>query len=372
MPRLRSQREGEELTTNGRLIPFSFWPAIRSNRWALQRRLYVRDPWATLFEAVYRSTIPKRKIDEALSYLDQAEAFYEAGTEISGRMSVKPLLLYYSIMNLAKCMIAVRRTGLDLSHAQHGLTATRLHQRAILGDAVGIRTSPNRVNVFSELMTILDGHAPTLRNLQVRHLLPQILPAHRLWAYASGRKEQFINVAPRAFHDATTRKAWLSVYVDRGELAYMGLGVNKFIAAAGLPGHWEQVQGSQDDAHWIILEQLDDTSYIGRPLDCATDLFRSIRPALWSVVTTTGPHRKYYLNIDTGLGAHRLPQWSSVYILFFYFSDLTRYRPVHFDRFLESKYGPQTESFLDECPSQFLVLMASELLQREVAPADLA
>lgn len=148
--------------------------------------------------------------------------------------------------------------------------------------------------------------------------------------------------------------------------------MNTFIAAAGLPGHWEQVQGSPDDGHSIILEQLNDTTYIGRPLDCVTDLFRSIRSALWSVVTTTGQHRKYYLNADSRLGTRRLPQWASVYILFFYFSDLTRYRPVHFGRFLESKYGPQTESFLDECPSQFLFLMASELLQREVAPADLA
>ncbi len=51
---------------------------------------------------------------------------------------------------------------------------------------------------------------------------------------------------------------------------------------------------------------------------------------------------------------------------------VTRYRPLHFDRFLESKYGPQVESILDECPSQFLYLMASELLEREVAPAALA
>jgi len=51
---------------------------------------------------------------------------------------------------------------------------------------------------------------------------------------------------------------------------------------------------------------------------------------------------------------------------------LTRYRSVQFDCFLEGKYGPQIESFLDECPSQFLFLMVSELLQHEVAPADLA
>lgn len=371
MARLRSQRQGEELTTNGKLIPFSFWPAIRSTRWALQRRLYVRDPWATLFEAVYRSSIPKSRIDEALSYLDQAEEYYNAGTQVGGRMSVKPLLLYYSILNLSKCMIAVRRPGLDLSHAMHGLTAARPRPRAILGDEVGVRTSATRVNIFSELMTILEGHAPALRNLQVRHLLPQILPGHRLWTYACGRKEQFVSVKIKALHDPARRAAWLSIYVERGELAYLGLGVRKFVAASGLPGLWEQVQDPAGD-HSVVLEQMDEKTYAGRPLDCVTELFRSVRSALWSVVTTTDPHRKFYLNCDSGLGTHRLPQWSSVYVLFFYLSDLTRYRPVQFDRFLECKYGPQIESFLDECPSQFLFLMASELLRREVAPANLA
>lgn len=371
MPRVRTPKFGEEISTNKTLIPFSFWPAIHSTRWALQRRLYVKDPWATLFEAVYRSPVSKARTDESLSYLDQAEEFYNSGTQVGGRMSVRPLLLYYSILNLAKCLIAVRNPTLDLSHARHGLTATRPHPRAILGDKIGIRNAPNNVNIFSELMTILDGHAPHLRDLQVRHLLPQILPGHRLWTYACGRKEQFLNINIKGFCDSDRHAAWLRIYADRGELAYLGHGVGSLISSSGLPGQWEQVQPEEAD-RTVVIEQSREIAYVGRPLDCVTDLFRSIRSSLWSVVTTTGAHRKYYLNCDEGLGNHRLPQWSSVYVLFFYLSDLTRYRPVQFDRLLEGRYGPQIESFLAECPSQFLFLMASELLQREVAPADLA
>ena len=371
MGRPRLQRSGEELSTKGATIPYSFWPAIRSKRWALQRRLYVKDPWATLFEAVYRSDISEARNREALSYLDQAEAYYNAGTEARGRMSVRPLLLYYSIMNLAKCMIAARNPALDLSHAYHGLTATRPKPRAMLGDVIGIKTSHTNVNVFSELMTIIDGHAPSFKDLQVRHLLPQILPGHRLWTYACGRKEQFVRVRIRGFHDPDRKSAWLRIYIERGEFRYLGKSLKKFLGDTKLPGKWEQVEDPADqDA--VVLEQNDETTYVGRPLDCATDLYRAVRPAVWSVVTATYPYRAYYLNCDSGLGSHRLPQWSSTYVLFFYLSDLTRYRPVQFDRFLEDKYGPQIESFLDECPSQFLFLMASELLQREVAPADLA
>jgi hypothetical protein len=61
-----------------------------------------------------------------------------------------------------------------------------------------------------------------------------------------------------------------------------------------------------------------------------------------------------------------------MYILFYYLSDLTRYRPHLFDRFVAMKYGPQIETILDECPRQFLYLMASELLERDVAPAGIA
>jgi hypothetical protein len=268
-------------------------------------------------------------------------------------------------------MIAARKPALDLSHARHGLTATRPLQRAVLGDEIGIKTSATTVNVFSELMSLLDGYSPTFSNLQVRHLLPQILPGHRLWTYACGRKEQFINVDISSSYDSNACEAWLNISVDRGELAYLGRSVKQLISDSGLPGRWDQVQVTGENQS-ILVEQVKGIAYRGRPLDCVQQLFRSIRSALWSVVTTTYPHRKYYLSCDKSLDAHRLPQWASVYVLFYYLSDLTRYRPVHFDRFVEGKYGPQIESILDECPRQFLFLMASELLEREVAPAALA
>jgi len=370
MPRPRQPRKGEPLTTNGILIPYSFWPAKQARRWKLQRRLYVKDPWATLFEAIYRSKTPKARVDEALSYLDQAEQYFNAGIQTGCRLNVKPVLLYYSVLNLAKALMAVRRPQLELSHAYHGLSATREGQRAILGDEIRVMTSTTRVNIFSEVMQLLDRRNPTFGSLNVRHLLPQILPAHRLWTYACGKKEQFIAIEIAAMHNPVALKAWLVLRIDRGELSYLGKSVRSLIASSGLRGSWEQVNSENQDV--ILIEQRGTEGYSHRPLDCVQKLFGTLRPALWSVVTSVYPHRKYYLNLDSKLGPRRLPQWAAMYVLFYYLSDLTRYRPVHFDRFLEGKYGPQIESILDECPRQFLYLMASELLEREVAPAALA
>jgi hypothetical protein len=194
-----------------------------------------------------------------------------------------------------------------------------------LGDVIRVSTSTKYVNVFPEVMRLLTGRLPAFGKLEVRHLLPQILPAHRLWAYASGRREQFINVEIVARHDETARQAWLTLALEKGELDYLGQSVTALIRSARLPGAWKQVKSPR--VSHVLIQQVTTTKYIHRPIDCVQKLFAAPRPVLWSAVTSVYPHRKYYLNVDSGLGPRRLPQWASMYILFFYFSDLTRYRP---------------------------------------------
>src|SRR5712692_1244320 len=99
MARLQRAREGEPLRVRGLAVPYSFWPARKTTRWKMQRRLYVRDPWAVLNEAVYRAEGCKGKNREAaLAYIEQAEEYFNTGTE-GKRPAVKPVLLYYSMLN---------------------------------------------------------------------------------------------------------------------------------------------------------------------------------------------------------------------------------------------------------------------------------
>ncbi len=105
---------------------------------------------------------------------------------------------------------------------------------------------------------MLEGRSLTLRSVQVRHLLPQILPAHRLWTYASDKNEQFISVDITPLYDALSQQAWLVFRVDKGELAHVGKTVTGLIKSAGLPGLWEQVQADSPGA--ILIEQLSSVS----------------------------------------------------------------------------------------------------------------
>jgi hypothetical protein len=51
----------------------------------------------------------------------------------------------------------------------------------------------------------------------------------------------------------------------------------------------------------------------------------------------------------------------------FFLGYVTRYFPGDFENFRESKYGPFFDTFISESPMQFLYLMASDILGREVS-----
>jgi hypothetical protein len=369
MAKLRIARKGKLLRVRDLTVPYSFWPARKTTRWKLQRRLYVRDPWAILNEAVYRSKgVTHKDRDEALAYIEQAEEYFNAGTQ-GERPAVKPVLLYYSMLNLAKCLIKIRTPQLNMSQARHGLSVKHGSGWAILGDQVSVKSSIRFVNIFEELMKALEG-ASTTFDVAVRELLPQIVPGHRLWTYACQKNEKFLAVEVECFVNATKERAWLRLKFDRGELHHILTSVDKLIKRTHLPGKWRQVH-NEDGEDFILLEQRTASKYQHRPIDIIQDLFQQLRPVLWYTVTSSKPHRKYYVFVESHTGKRRLPQWAAMYILFYYLSDLTRYRPQLFDRFVANKYGPLIENALDECPRQFLYVMASELLRRDVAPAGI-
>ncbi len=368
MPRLKEPRKGKSLRVRELTVPYSFWPARKTTRWMMQRRLYVRDPWAILNEAVYRTKgLKARDKDEALAYIAQAEEYFNAGIQ-GGRRSVKPLLLYYSMLNLAKCFIKTRNPSLEMSRARHGLSVEHKGEWAVLGDIVSVKSSTKFVNVFEELMRALEGVGPTFTEIAVRELLPQIVPGHRLWTYASQKHEKFLAVEVECFVNLNKKRSWLRLKFDRGEVRYTLSSIQQLIRDVHLPGQWRQVNS---DSRTVLLEQRKLSKIDQRPIDSVQKLFQQLRTAVWYTVTSAKPHRKYYVFIEPHAGRNRLPQWASMYILFYYLSDVTRYRPQLFDRFLQLNYGPQIENVLDECPRQFLYMMASELLQRDVAPAGI-
>lgn len=49
-----------------------------------------------------------------------------------------------------------------------------------------------------------------------------------------------------------------------------------------------------------------------------------------------------------------LPQLLSMYAVVFFLGSITRHYPEHFERIVDSSYGPLVEGLLNEVPLQFL------------------
>jgi hypothetical protein len=99
-------------------------------------------------------------------------------------------------------------------------------------------------------------------------------------------------------------------------------------------------------------------------------LVATLRHKLWRTVLATPPYRKYYLYAaPPEEHLQVLPQILSIYAITYYLGSITRYRPHHFDAILSSSFGPFIEAFLNDQPSQFIYLMASEFAEKEVTKA---
>src|SRR5690606_2242709 len=109
---------------DGRLIkkrPGAF-PLFADGR---QTTVVTADAWSFLRQlAVER--LPRVRESRALAYLDQAQDFYEAAA--NPRLGSKPLLYYYSFLNLAKAGLVVSSVPLP-AKAMHGISDPQVNQR---------------------------------------------------------------------------------------------------------------------------------------------------------------------------------------------------------------------------------------------------
>jgi hypothetical protein len=285
----------------------------------------------------------------------------------------RPLLFYYSFMNLAKafCLSAGPRN--TFAAATHGLRERLRAPRRELLDAYleAEQSTAGRLSNFDELLRAVSGVGLTSRvNLRLPALLPQVVAGHRLWADAVGKRERFISVHSLDFmYTEQPRRVWLSLSIFADDLTRLGVSHRRLLAESGLRDVFSEVRTTEsvDGRRLLRFEQITPVPYVDYPADCVHLVVAGIRMNLWTAVGSASPYRHYYLYLSPPRERRaRLPQLLSIYAIFFYLGSITRYRPHHFDKILASVYGPRVEEFITGQPNQFVYMMASEFVRREV------
>jgi hypothetical protein len=217
-------------------------------------------------------------------------------------------------------------------------------------------------------MKLLDGNPAALSppGLRLGYLLPQILPGHRLWCYATNRTERFTTIEDvELLHSPATKQVWFNLYLNENDLERLKLSDARVLSQADL-GDFE-ISGEAPNK-LICFQQRHPDRYSSNPAEALVEIVRKVRNKIWETVKTASPYRKPYVYCSPPQErAARLPQTLSIYLLMYFLGSVTRYTPGQFEDLLESKYGPFFETFVSESPMQFLYLMASETLGREVS-----
>lgn len=376
--RLPAARLGERVKVNKKLIPFSFWPTKVTSKGnaSLQTLLFSLDPWAIIDLAI-KNDCPSASKSEAIACLRQARDFYESATEV-GKVSAKPLSLYYCFMNLVKAFCLTRGTQITFDKAQHGLSEKLRPQNRELTDAyLQAFSSPNNAGVlqnFSEFMNALTGsQLPNQQDFDLTVLLPQILPGHRLWSFAANKAERFIAVHDiRPMVNKSSRELWLNLYFVTDDLSRVGVKHGDFLTQSNLASSFQQVaytKSNLEERALLCFEQINPLiSQTTKYANSLQQLFDTVRPNLWTTVSTTPPYRRHYVYLRPATEANQvIHQLLSIYSIAYYLGSITRYRPHHFPLVTDSNFGPRIQDFVIGQPLQFLYLIASEFAKREIA-----
>lgn len=313
---------------------------------------------------------------QAAAFLDQAKNFYEIASS-SHLSPTKPLLFYYSFLNLVKPLALVKGIQSTYGRAVHGLTeSTPIGGKEFHDSEVTVTWKGSSPRLFNDLKVTATGKAdPKGRVYTLKNVMPQLVPGHRVWCAATGSAERFVEIQRAEFRfNEVTKEVWLELSIFSDDLTRFGITRTRLLSESGLGQLFREVSPVEavGDRTLVKFEQIRTVKYTGRPSDKVAELVKVLKPYLWFSVMTIPPFRKSYLYLcPPAEKKDMLSQVMSIYLVFFYLGSVTRYRPNLFQEIFESKHGSHLEEVILNLPQQFLYLIASEFSEREVVHAPL-
>jgi len=351
---------------NGRILEdapsgFAVWFSRR------QPRIVTADIWE-FFAHLIGQRLEGPRQTEAYAYVDQARDFFDTATNC--RIGSKPLLYYYSFLNLAKMTLALRGVPLPIG-AFHGITESRRNtERQRLrfeGQFVRMQAaSPDRSRVFTEFVRLFGGRVGSGREYRIRDLLGQIPSIHRTFTRVTGRRSAFVPIKEtRVLHDGS--QIWVRLILDGQDKD-----VKETLPRVRRRRAFQRVlrrvtpdaDGTQKGHVWFESEAI--AGRRGAGIDQA---MRKVAASLKTVgirtlLTVSGEGYRCYF--WTGEPREALPLLPAGYAVMFYLGSITRYRPNEFDTVISGGHSWLVHEFLATQPLQFCYGLASYLAGTDV------
>ena len=321
-------------------------------------RVVTSDVWSYLKHTI-SDQLPAKKSQIASSFVDQAYEFFEAGS--NPQLHSRPLLFYYSFLNLAKALVLT--DGTELSPApKHGISDPQVNRKEKLQFKTQVvrivKCAHDHSKVFPELVKTLGGKVTDPIDFKVLDLLGQVPSIHRTYCRVTNSAPKFLPIKKiQLMRDSEHVWARCSLQKDDrdvkstiGDLRKCDLFKHTF----------DQVESNDKNEIWFESGYLPGST---RAADQAIVSLSSIvaNIGVWPILTSHG-NRLYFSSIPEG---QRLPALASIYAVVFYLGSLTRYKPYDYVK-ITNKYAWLIGEFLNTQPAQFLYGLASHMAGVEV------
>ena len=169
--------------------------------------------------------------------------------------------------------------------------------------------------------------------------------------------------------DASSRQLWLRLILFAEDLSRLSITHQRFLGESRLGTLFREVRYDQTAGQksLVCFEQIQPLPCTQHPLDHLNGLAATMNSLLWVTVSTVSPYRRYYAYLCPPAEQTSLVlQLLSIYAVTYYLGSITRYRPHHYDKIMASAWGARVNDFVTGQPAQFLYLMASQFVRRDV------
>ena len=311
-----------------------------------ERKLIISDIWA-FWDYVIKKKNRNKKFLQSL--LEQAKNFYVAAEQAP--LKSKPLLFYYSFLNLSKIALSFEYGYTDTNDYRHGISERNNQTFRTSDITLQPISRPGRVEVASELYELFYGQTINAKTtINLKDLLSHCVGVHRAYSEIYRIPEIFCKLSEIEYYrNGMTIGFKALIQCSDAELTELQ---NRGYTT-------ETVEGRH-----FLKEELLTTRYNPAREDYYNLSQKIINKGIWYYIGNKG--HIMYLSTKQD---HRYPTEMTIYWTIFYLGSITRYRPNLFDEIFSDTEQWLVGEFLATQPKQFLYLSTAKMLGQKVLKA---
>ena len=291
---------------------------------------------------------------EALFYWEQAHSFYQASVNLPD--SAKPLTSYYCILNASKALL--RFNGIpDEKLNHHGISSVRNTTRKTnLKEAM---TSIKGGGVLPELSKHF-GSPMNVKQYSIFDILYNIPCVHRAYCITFSKPEIFVPIkCPVFVKKDASKESWVKFEVD-GRYANAK-------AVQSIPNKFEHDLGISNSYTIRMKKRFywDRFTDINERKKKMLNYHKKVRKYISYIY---GESRLWYIKKEMAGNDELYSANSSVLIFaaFHWLSELVRYNPTLFNRYMKSKQNWLLHEFINTALDQFVDEISCEITGEDI------